>query len=311
MSRAPRGLLAALRELPPAAGSVVMATAILSVGLETVGRRVLSVIALVLAIVLWVVLAGDFVHRLLGQRARFRTEASTPAALNAVAASAVLGTRLATVARGVPAEALLATAAAVWPFLLVSVIDRWTRGMPGGVFLVCVATEGLAVLSAVLGAAHHLRWLSTAALALFVLGLLLYCVALPRFDPRQIRTGAGDHWIFGGALAICALAGSKLTSAPFWTGAPHSVLRTATLVLFGVVLALYAVLAAAEVRWPRPHYDFRRWATVFPLGMGAVASMSIATATGVRGLHTLGAVLLWAGVAAWLLTASGLITHRT
>lgn len=299
-------LVAVLAELPPVAGSAVMATAIISTGLQTVGRHLLSLIALAIGGALWLILAGDFALRLVRQRVRFRAEAATPPALTGVAATAVLGTRLAAAGHTTIAEALLALGALVWPFITAAVLHAWTRRMPGGIFLVCVGTESLAVLCAVLGAGEHVRWLAQAALALFVLGLVLYCGALLHFDPRQIRTGLGDHWICGGALAICALAGSKLTAAPYWTGAAHSALRYATLVLFFLALAIYLVLVAAEVRWPRPRYDIRRWATVFPLGMIAVASMSTGAAAGVGGLHTLGVIMLWIAVAAWLLTAAGL-----
>ncbi|AYG84428.1 hypothetical protein DWB77_06642 [Streptomyces hundungensis] len=106
-------------------------------------------------------------------------------------------------------------------------------------------------------------------------------------------------------MAISALAASKLALSPLWTGAAHQALRTATLVLLGLNLAGCAVLLVAEVGRPRPGYDIRRWSTVFPLGMTAVAALSTATATGVGPLRTLGEVVLWITVAAWLLTLAG------
>lgn len=57
------------------------------------------------------------------------------------------------------------------------------------------------------------------------------------------------------------------------------------------MLGWYVVLAVAEVRRPRLAYDVRRWATVFPLGMAAGASLSTASAAHV----------------AWLLTFVGLV----
>ena len=295
-------------ELPPAAGAAVMATGIISIGLDLTGRHALSLAALALAALLWLSLAADFSWRLLRDHERFRAEADTPPALAAVVATTVLGARLSMFGWQTTAAALLALAAVVWPGLLLNVLRHGKRRMPGGVFLVCVATEGLAVLAAVLAAADHERWLAWAALVCFLLGLPLYLHALFHFDPTQVRAGAGDQWIAGGALAISALAGSRLTGSPVWTGAAHTTLRTATLVLLALALAGYALLLAAEARWPRPHYDIRRWATVFPLGMTAAAALFTATATDIPWLHTLGQVLLWVAVTVWSLTVAGAAT---
>lgn len=288
--------------LPPAAGGAVMAPGILSVGLQLTGHTGASLAALAIAGGLWLLLAADFAIRLAADRGRFRAQADTPAALTAVAATTVLGTRLSQLGLQGAATALLVLAALIWPGLLCAVMRHWHHRMPGAAFLVCVATQGLAVLSAALAAAYRLDWLYRAALACFCLGVLLYVIALRRFDFREVLGGAGDHWVAGGALSITALAGAKLTAAPLWTGAPHTALRTATLVALAISLGWYAVLLAAEVRSPRTHYDIRRWSTVFPLGMTATACLSAAEPTGVPRLHPLGEVLLWIAVAAWLLT---------
>lgn len=279
-----------------------MASGILSIALELTGRTGLSRAALVIAGGLWLVLAGDFAARLIGDRGRFRAEADTPAALTAVAATTVLGARLSQLGRQGAATALLVLAALLWPGLLVSVVRHWRRRMPGAAFLVCVATQGLAVLAAALAAARNVRWLALAALACFCLGLLLYGLALTRFDFHEVVSGAGDHWVAGGALSITALAGAKLAALPLWTGPGHTALRAATLTALGISLAWYAVLLAAELRSPRPRYDVRRWSTVFPLGMTATACLTAAPATGVPWLRPLGEVLLWIAVAAWVLT---------
>ncbi|MGE7387294.1 tellurite resistance/C4-dicarboxylate transporter family protein [Streptomyces sp. NPDC004126] len=288
--------------LPPAAGGAVMATGILSVGLQLTGHTGPSLAALVIACGLWLVLAGDFAARLVGDRGRFRAEADTPAALTAVAATTVLGTRLSQLGLQGVAAALLALAALLWPGLLVSVVRHWRRRMPGAAFLVCVATQGLAVLAATLVAAGGPEWLAQAALACFCLGLPLYGLALTRFDFHEVVSGAGDHWVAGGALSITALAGAKLTALPLWSGPGRTALCAATLAALAVSLVWYAVLLTAELRSPRHHYDVRRWSTVFPLGMTATACLTAAPATGVPWLRPLGEVLLWIAVAAWVLT---------
>ncbi|MDH6568310.1 tellurite resistance protein TehA-like permease [Streptomyces sp. SAI-117] len=297
---------------PPAAGAAVMATGIISVGLHLSGHETLSRVTLVLACAAWLGLAAEFVSRLLRERARWVADAGTPGALTAVAATTVLGTGLSVLGRQTLAEALLALSALLWPPLIVLVVGHWKRRMPGGVFLCCVATQGLAVLGATLAAAESAAWLAHTALVLFWLGLVLYGVALFHFDLRQVLRGPGDQWIAGGALAISALAGSKLIAADsarlyLWNDDDLGVLRAVTVALLVLDLAWYAVLLAAGCVRPRLRYDVRRWATVFPMGMTAAATLSVAAAVDIPWLRTPGEVLLWISVAAWLAVAAGAV----
>ncbi|MFB6627084.1 tellurite resistance/C4-dicarboxylate transporter family protein [Streptomyces sp. NPDC056374] len=287
-----------------------MATGILSVGLSLAGFEVLSVVALWPAAALWLLLALGFSALLLRDRRRWETTAVTPPALTAVAATTVLGVRFELLGLTPVAVSFLVIAALVWPVMLVAVLRHLTRRAPGAVFLISVATQGLAVLCAVL-VPETGEWLARVALGLFLLGLLLYVDALARFDVRQVVTGAGDHWIAGGALALSALTGSKLLASGVWSGDAATALRTATLVLTALDLAWYGVLLCGECARPRLGYDVRRWATVFPLGMTAVAALSVAAATGVAWLETLGRVLLWIAVAVWLPTAYGFARSLT
>lgn len=303
----PSGLMAWFAERPPAAGSAVMATGIISIGLRQVGAGVLSAIALVLASVAWLALAEDFGHRLLRQRRRWASEAQTPPALTGVAASTVLGVRISQAGWQPAALALLVIAALLWPLLLWSVLRHLRPHMQGAVFLVCVATEGLVTLGATLAVALPAGWLLWPALVLFVLGLVLYVDALIHFDLKSVRDGAGDHWVAGGALAISALAGAKLATAKEWTGPLHSTLRITAFVLLVLAWIWYAVLAAAEIRRPRLGYDVRRWATIFPMGMTGVATTEVAKATGWSWLTGIGHTLVWIAAAAWVLVFWGLV----
>ncbi|SER35074.1 Voltage-dependent anion channel [Streptomyces sp. yr375] len=297
-----------------------MATGIVSVGLHLTGYEVLFRVTLAMTGAAWLALAADFVVRLLWARERWLAAAGTPGALTAVAATTVLGVGVSALGRQPLAEALLALAAALWPVLLVTVtvtvvtltgpvVRQWQRSMPGTVFLCCVATQGLAVLAAVLAEAESVAWPAHTALVLFWLGILFYGVALALFDPRQVAEGAGDQWIAGGALAVSALAGAKLLAADdgglyLWNADDTGVLRATTVALLVLGLAWYAVLLVAEARWPRPRYDVRRWATVFPMAMTAAATLSVAAAVDVPSLKGPGQVLLWVAVAAWLTVAA-------
>ncbi|MFB6889038.1 tellurite resistance/C4-dicarboxylate transporter family protein [Kitasatospora sp. NPDC056327] len=290
--------------VPPATGAAVMATGIISIGFHLAGFDALSIADLWIAGLLWLLLALAFVALLVGDRRGWTARSQTPPALTAVAATTVLGVRLDQLGWTGGAVALLTVAAVAWPVLLTAVLRHLGRRLPGAAFLICVATQGLAVLAATL-APHTADWLAWAALPVFVLGLVLYVDALLRFDPGQVTAGAGDHWVAGGAVSISALAASKLLASGVWSGGAHTVLRVVTLVLLGLALAWYAVLATAEVIRPRLRYDLRRWSTVFPLGMTAVASLSASAAARVDGLEPLGRALLWVAAVVWLFTAFG------
>ncbi|MEU6317072.1 tellurite resistance/C4-dicarboxylate transporter family protein [Streptomyces sp. NPDC047009] len=298
---------------PPATGAAVMATGILSVGLHLTGYGVLSRIALALTAAAWLGLVVDVGVRVLWERDRWAQQALTAAALASVAATATLGTGVSMQGGRPLAEALLALAFVLWVGLLLPVALRWERPMPGAVFLGCVATQGVAVLAALLGATVGTAWLVHTALVLFWLGLVFYLIGLRCFDLRQTATGAGDHWIAGGALAISALAGSRLVAAGhsgryLWSNDDKNVLRAVTLALLVLALVFYCVLAAAELLRPRLRYDTRRWSTVFPLGMTAVASLSVAATRGVSWLRGLGEVLLWIAVAVWCVVLAGAVS---
>ncbi|RSS73998.1 hypothetical protein EF918_25125 [Streptomyces sp. WAC06614] len=281
-----------------------MATAVLSLGLHLVGAEAVSRVLLVLAAALWLLLAAVFLSRLVGDRRRWVHEADTPAALTGVAATAVLGVRCHALGWQTVPEVLLALALVLWPGLLVSVLRHGGRRMPGAVFLVCVATQSPAVLAADLGG-DVWRALPWVALVLWCLGLALYVEALTRFDVRQVVSGPGDQWIAAGALAVSALAADKLWSASSGPTAGRPAVEDAMVVLLGLCLAGYAVLAVAEAVRPRPRYDVARWATAFPMAMTAVAALSVGATVQVPWLVTLGRVLLAAAAVAWLLTAYG------
>ncbi|MFI6212144.1 tellurite resistance/C4-dicarboxylate transporter family protein [Nocardia brasiliensis] len=299
------------RELPPAAGSFVMATGIVSIGLHLIGFEVVSWVLLALAVLVWLLLVFDFAERLLRNRSRWIAEADTPPALTGVAATTVLGSRIAQLGLPDVSVVLLVAAMVLWPLLLHGVLRHTRRRMPGVVFLVCVSTQGLAVLTSTLALAGAGDWLILAASVFFSLGLLLYIGALVHFDVEQVWTGAGDQWIATGALAISALAASKLVAAQQLTGGMHWLLRVVALLVLGLNLSGYAVLMIAEIVRPRPGYDIRRWATVFPLGMTAVATLSTGAAVGVPALHLLGELLLVVAVGAWVLTFAVLLTDRS
>jgi hypothetical protein len=286
-----------LPDLPPGAGAAVMSLGILSVCTAQDGLRAPSLALLVLGGAGWLGLAALFVHRLAADRPRFRADARTPGALTAVAATAVLGGRLLTLGGGLLAAALLALCTVLWLGLLPTALAHLPRRTAGAHFLLTVSTQAPAGLAAALSAG---AWLTAAAAAQAALGLGLYAVVLARFDRSELRAGAGDQWVAGGALAISSLTLSRLADAGLAPGA----VRAGALALWVAALGWYLVLAGAELRWPRPRYATARWATVFPLGMLAAAAFALRGEPW-SGTTVAGEVLVWPALAVGAVVAAG------
>jgi tellurite resistance protein TehA-like permease len=282
-----------------------MATGIVSVGLHLAGFVWAARVLLGIAAALWVVLAVTFCTLLGGGGARWREETSAPSALTTVAGTGVLGDGVAMISHPVAAAVLLGLTTVLWLVLLPRVLGNLRWRVPGAAYMVTVATQAVAVLAATLAVELPARWLLWPAGVMLALGLLLYVLVLTRFDFGEVVGGAGDHWVAGGSLSISALAFAKVTLAADGL-AP---LAWGTLAVLAAALAWYAVLVLCEVLRPRTGYDGRRWSTVFPLGMTAVAAMTAGRACDVPWLGTLGEVLLWPAVIAWAVVAAGAVRH--
>ncbi len=298
-----------LDAIPPASGAVVMGTGIVSIGLSLDGHESLSRILLAVDILIWVLLGFLLPARALRDRARFRRDAATPAALTAVAGTAVLGTRLALLGWGGVGIALLAVALAIWLALVPRALAGWKTPTVGASFILTVSTESLAVLVATLGAHYGSRWLIWASLGSFCLGLGFYLFVLARFDRRQLAVGHGDHWVTGGALAISTLAAGRITlgAADLSMFGGVGVLKVVSVTLWVLTLLWLPVLLAAEALHPRLGYDVRRWSTVFPVGMYAACSFIVGTAVDASAISSFARVWVWAGVAVWLVVFAAML----
>lgn len=298
------GLAVGLNDVPPAAGGVVMGTAIFSTALDDDRLAPASTTMLGIALAAWVGLAAVFGLRLLHDRARLREQAELPAALTGVAATAVLGTRLEHAGAGWAGWAALVLAVPLWIAVLARLLPRWPRPTDGASFLLVVATESLATLLSALGGPVA----ADAALALGLAGLIAYVWVLRDFDWTEIGRGAGDHWVAGGALAIVALTGAELARADTLTGV-RALLGNLDAVLFVLALAWLPVLAGGELVRPRLGFDVRRWATVFPLGMYAAAGFAVAGVRSVAWPRAFAEAWLWVAAVVWALVAIATV-HR-
>jgi tellurite resistance protein TehA-like permease len=296
--------------ISPASWTIVMSFGVVSIDLDIIHQSVLSAIMLWLAAAVWLLLVAVLAAPLAYRRGRFRREAGSPVVLASVAATAVLGTRLAVPDHRVVAAALLAIAAIGWVLLVPPVLRRWRTPTTGISFVLGVATDGVALLSATLSVVFRAGWLLWVAALLVLLGLVFYVVTAARFDLRQLTSGHGDHWIAGGALAISALCAGKVTQAAAALGlfTPlHQVFTVGTLVLWGLAVAWIIPLLITEVVRPRLDYDVRRWATVFPFGMYAACSVSVGLVTGLTGIAAFGRAGTWVALGITLLVFTGLV----
>lgn len=268
----------------------VMALGILSVGAEEVGRHLLSLALAAAAAAVYAAALPIWV-----EIARHRK--ATPESFAAVAATAVLGTRVALGHIGALADVILSLAVlgwiALWPALHRA---RDLGDATGTRLLLVVATQSLVVLGT-----FTVGGLAPVELALFVLGALLYPLLLVTIPPSEWRESSGDVWIEMGALAISALAAARL--ATLIARAP---MRDVSLVLWGIASVLLPLLVAAELRWPRPRFHARRWGTVFPLGMYAATTIAVAHVDHVRE-PAVAQAALWAGLAVATLTTIGAV----
>lgn len=294
----------------PNAGSVVMATGIVSVALVMDGYPGISRALLGLAGAVWITLAAVFCWRALRDRPRFGAEARSAAALTAVAGAAVLGSRLLQLGWTGAAVAMLVLACALWTTLVGRVLRSLPRRASGGPFILTVSVQSLAVLAGALAGRDGAIPLAYLALPLTAGGLILYLIVLARFDARQLLHGSGDQWICGGALAISTLAIAEITLAAsriHVLGGGGAVLQDVTIALWAAAVAWLPVLLAGELLEPRLSYHSNRWATVFPLGMYAVCSYATSQAVGLAALRTLAQAFTWIALVAWALAWLGLI----
>jgi tellurite resistance protein TehA-like permease len=299
-----------LDAVPPASGAVVMGSGILCVDLYSVGQPVVAAILLWFAAVTWLFLAAVLAQRVLREPGRFARGARSPAALTGVAGSCVLGTAFAVHGYYPLAAALLGLAGVSWALLMAPVLTHWETPVAGVSFLLTVATQGLAVLGAMLAARNGAAWLLIVAVAALILGLAFYIVTVARFALRQLLTGHGDQWVAGGALAISALACVKIIRAGDALGWPtslHGFLDVAVLVLWCLAMLWLGPLIATEALRPRLSYDVRRWATVFPLGMYAACSFGVSQVTGITGISVFARVGTWLAVIVSVFVFVGLI----
>ena len=333
--------MARLEDLSPSYFALVMATGILSIGCHLLDLDLLAGALFAIAVVAYLVLWLLFGLRLLRYPRRVLEDLTDHQRglgfLTAVAATGVLGAQVVVIAHEFTlAAVLLGFAAVLWVLLTYTVFTALTikrekptlaQGISGTWLLAVVATQSIAVLTALLAAhwGQPLRlhanfvalsmWLWGGMLYIWIISLIFYRYTFFRFEPSDL---APPYWINMGAMAISVLAGSLLVEnsavsadapflhslRPFLEG--FTVFYWATGTWWIPIIAILAVWRYGYRRLPL-EYDPLYWGAVFPLGMYAVATYRMAEALKLEFLDTIPKLFLGLGLVAWAATFAGLL----
>jgi tellurite resistance protein TehA-like permease len=329
---------AGLAELSPANFGIVMATGIVSLAAHLLGMPRVAQALFTLNIaaygVLWVLTMlrmiryprrffGDMVDHLRG-----------PGFFTTVAGTSVLAAQFVILAESPRVGMALGIVALVlWVGLTYAIFTAFTvkaskppldQGLSGAWLLAVVATQSIAMLSALL--AVHLEqplrlqlnffafsmWLWGGMLYIWMMSLIFYRYTFFRLSPGDLSP---PYWINMGAMAISTLAGSLLimnaADAPFLASVlpflkGFTVFYWATGTWWIPMLLVLAVWRYVYRRYPL-RYDPLYWGAVFPLGMYAASTQEMSAAMSLDFLGWLPPVFLYAALLAWTAAFAGLV----
>jgi tellurite resistance protein TehA-like permease len=338
-ARLGKRLLGDVAGMSPAYFGMVMATGIVSLAALLLGlprvASALFVLNLVLYGLLWMLFAlrmGRYPRRFFGDMA---DHLRGPGFFTAVAASSVLGAQcVMIVGNHGAAIALWAVAVGLWVGLTYTIFTALTikeekptldQGISGAWLLAVVATQSIAVLSALL-AAHVAQpyrlelnffalsmWLWGGMLYIWMMSLIFYRYTFFRLAPSDL---APPYWINMGAMAISTLAGSLLimnvadapfllSLLPFLKG--FTVLYWATGTWWVPMLLVLGIWRYVYKRFPL-RYDPLYWGAVFPLGMYAVCTHEMSVAMAFDFLELLARAFFYVALVAWTAAFAGFVT---
>lgn len=197
-------------------------------------------------------------------------------------------------------------------------------GINGAWLLAVVATQSIAVLSALVaartGQLHRLEmnfvalsmWLWGGMLYIWMMSLIFYRYTFFRLAPGDL---APPYWINMGAMAISTLVGAQLIEnaphapylyslLPFVKG--FTVFYWATATWWIPMLVILGFWRHVYKRFPL-NYDPLYWGAVFPLGMYAACTWRLAKAMDLPFLEFIPSVFFPIAMIAWSVTFVGLL----
>lgn len=325
------------RSLDPDYFALVMATGIVSAGLNEHGMTLAALVLFWLNCVVYAWLLLLSVLRFSFYRAEMLANLVRPgrgsAFLTLIAGTCVLATQCLLVAYHPWAARALATWGAIcwavllYGFLFAAIVRRikgsFAETIDGGWLVVVVATQSLAIVAALLASDGALQprehWLF-AAICLYLVGCAWYLILITLISYRLVllqvppASFTPPYWINMGALAISTLAGSLIIRNAPSLGPLHELLPFVKgFTLFYWAMATWWIPLLALLEWWRhgwnhvpPTYEVANWSIVFPLGMYAVSTASVAHVIGLDYLALVDDVMVYVAAIAWIWVAIGL-----
>lgn len=328
---------AGVAALHPGYFALVMATGIVSIAMRNHQAIALSVVLLWLAGIEYVALIALNLWRAVAFRAEFADDLSDPGRafglFTFVAATDVLGTRLAVDAHHGAALVLLAAGWLAW--LVLGYLVPWTAVLSqprrpvladanGTWFIWVVASQSVAVLAAALEPALGTGRRELALLAVFSwsVGVFLYAAAgifvaarmlLYPLRPEDLTP---PYWVAMGATAITVVAGARIVQmadAPM-VAATRGLIAGTSVIFWAFGSWLIPPLIAAGIwrhllRRVPLRYEAPLWSVIFPLGMYGVAGQYLGHADKLPIVEAIGSDESWIAVAAWAVTFVAMLHH--
>lgn len=327
----------AVRTLHPGYFALVMATGIMSIAMNYHHAHVLSVALLWVAAIAYVVLVLLTVARSVRYRREFMADLTDPsrgfAMFTFVAATCVVGTRLAADSHYGLAFTLLAIGWVAW--MVLGYVVPWTAVLGqvarpvlqhanGTWFIWVVASQSVAVLAAALQPEIAAGRSELALLAVFSwsVGIFLYgaagiFVAVRLLVYPLLPTDlTPPYWVAMGATAITVVAGARIVEmadAPM-VAATRGLIAGTSVFFWAFGTWLIPPLIAAGIWRHYVHriplrYDPTLWSVVFPLGMYGVGGHYLGQADQLPIVEYIGYVESWIALAVWAVTFLAMVRH--